>query len=156
MIWGNLIFLAFRQCFTVWFDMVKLSQATFNWIFNSQGMIYFMITTGSLKNQGMTRILEQWRHDFWGKHLRDRYCMDIIWCLRGGQNSWCCKVSLRICYVSLLECKVPWMLKTYKLPYVEQKVTKLDWRSTMYSVVKFFFILLCLIFSVLNTLCSHN
>ena len=151
-----MIFLAFRQCFTVWFGMVKLSQATFNWIFNSQGMIYFMITTGFLKNQGMTRILKQWRHDFWGKHLRDRYCMDIIWCLCGGQNSWFCKASLRICYVSLFECKVPWMLKTYKLPCVEQKVTKLDWRSTMYNDVKFFFILLCLIFSVFNTLCSHN
>ena len=24
----------------------------------------------------------------------------------------------------------------YKLPYVEQKFTKLDWKSTMYSVVK--------------------
>ena len=33
----------------------------------------------------------------------------------GGQNSWFCKASLRICYVSLLECKGPWMLKTYKL-----------------------------------------
>ena len=32
----------------------------------------------------------------------------------GGQNSWFCKASLRICYVSLFECKGPWMLKTYK------------------------------------------
>ena len=30
----------------------------------------------------------------------------------GGQNSWFCKASLRICSVSLSECKGPWMLKT--------------------------------------------
>ena len=30
----------------------------------------------------------------------------------GGQNSWSCKSSLRICYISLFECKGPWMLKT--------------------------------------------
>ena len=78
-------------------------------------MISFMITTGSLNNQDMTRILKQWRHDFSGKHLRDRYCMDIIWCLCGGQNSWFCKASLTICYVSLFECKGSWMLKTERL-----------------------------------------
>ena len=41
--------------------------------------------------------------------------------------------------------------KFYKLLYVEQTITKLDWKSTMYDVVKyhwiFIFILLCLIFS---------
>ena len=39
----------------------------------------------------------------------------------------------------------------YRLPCVEQGVTKLNWKSTIYSVVKcpwiFHFILLCLIFS---------
>ena len=110
-IWDNSIFLAFKLFFTVWLGMVKLSQVTVNWILNSQGMISFMITTGSLNNQDMTRILKQWRHDFSGEHLRDRYCVDIIWCLCGGQNSWFCKASLRICYVSLFECKGPWMLK---------------------------------------------
>ena len=30
----------------------------------------------------------------------------------GGQNSWFSKASLRICYVSLFECKGPWMLCT--------------------------------------------
>ena len=30
----------------------------------------------------------------------------------GGQNSWFCQASLRICYVTLFECKSPWMLKT--------------------------------------------
>ena len=57
----------------------------------------------------------------------------------GGQNSWFCK-ALRIFYVSLFECKCPWMLKTYKLPCVEQRITKLDWKSTMNSVVKFVFL----------------
>ena len=33
----------------------------------------------------------------------------------GGQNSGFCKASLRICYVSLFECKGPWMLKTDSL-----------------------------------------
>ena len=82
-IWGNSIFLAFRLFFTVWLGMVKLSQVTVNWILKSQGMISFMITTGSLNNQNMTRILKQWRHGF-----------------------------SRICYVSLFESKGPWMLKT--------------------------------------------
>ena len=30
----------------------------------------------------------------------------------GGQNSWFCQAPLRICYVTLFECKSPWMLKT--------------------------------------------
>ena len=87
------------------------------WSLNSQGMLSFMITTRSLNNQDMTRtvktlFLKQWRHYFSGKYLRDRYCIDIIWCLCEGQNSWFCKASLRICYVSLFECNGPWMLKT--------------------------------------------
>ena len=102
--------------------------------FNSQDMISFMITTGSFNNQDMTRILKQWRHDFTGKHLRDRYCMDIMWCL--FEDQWFCKASLWICFVSLFECKGLWMLKTV-IKCVEQKITKLDWKSTMSSVVKF-------------------
>ena len=86
-----------------------------NWarplLIKQQYMISFLITTGSLNNQGMTRILKQWRHDFWGKHLHDRYCMDIMWCLCGGQNLWFGKTSFRIFFVSLFECKGPWMLK---------------------------------------------
>ena len=39
--------------------MVKLSQITFNWILKSQGMISFVITTGSLNNENMNRILKQ-------------------------------------------------------------------------------------------------
>ena len=86
-------------------------------------MTSFMISTGSL-NRTWT--------------LCDGYCMDIMLCLCGGQSSWFCKASVRICYVSLSECKGPWMLKPkfHKLPCVEQKITKLDWKSTMYSVVK--------------------
>ena len=97
---------------SIWLGMVKSSQVTVNWILKSQSMISFMITTRSLNSRNIYRILKQWRHDLSGKHLRDRYCMDIIWCLCGGQNSWFCKASLRICYVSLFECKGPWMLKT--------------------------------------------
>ena len=44
----------------------------------SQDMISFIVTTGSLNIQDMIRIL---KHDFSGKHLRDGYCMDIMWCL---------------------------------------------------------------------------
>ena len=54
----------------------------------------------------------------------------------GGQNSWFSKASLRICYVSLFECKCPSVLKTYKLPCLEWRITKLDRKSTMYIVVK--------------------
>ena len=54
----------------------------------------------------------------------------------GGQNSWFSKASLRICYMSLFECKGPRMLKTVNLPRMEQRITKLDLKSAMYSVVK--------------------
>ena len=67
----------------------------------------------------MIRILKQSRHNFSGKHICD-----------GGQNSWFCKASLRICYVSLFECKGAWMLKTVI------NCHELDWKSTMYSLVK--------------------
>ena len=33
----------------------------------------------------------------------------------GGQNSWFCKASLRICFISLFECKDPWMIKADSL-----------------------------------------
>ena len=130
-----MIFLAFRPIFTVWLGMVKFSQVTVNWILKQSGHDFFHDYYWILK-QDMIRILKQWRHDFSGKHLRDRYCMDIIWCLCGGQNSWFCKASLSICYVNFFECKGPWMLKTYKVPCVEQKITKLDSKSTIYSVLK--------------------
>ena len=38
--------------------------------------------------------------------------VNIVWILCGGQNSGFCKASLRICYISLFECKSPLMLKT--------------------------------------------
>ena len=110
-VWGNSIFLAFQLFFTVWLGMAKLSQVIVIGSFTVRAWFSFVITTGSLNNQDMTRILKQWRRDFWGKHLRYRYCVDIMW-LCGGQSSWFCKGSLRICYVSLFECKGPWMLKT--------------------------------------------
>ena len=44
-------------------------------------MISFMITTGSLNNQNMIRVLKQSRHEFSGKHICDGYYMDIMRCL---------------------------------------------------------------------------
>ena len=44
----------------------------------------------------------------------------------GGQNSWICKAFLRIFDVRLIECK-----NCYKLPCVEQRITKLDGKSTV-------------------------
>ena len=67
-------------------------------------MIQITVTIGSLNSQDMIRILKQSRHDFSGKHLGDGYCMDIMF-MCGGKNSWFCKASLRICYLSLIECK---------------------------------------------------
>ena len=77
------------------FDWVwsKLSQAT--------------VTIGSLNSQDMIRILKQLRHDFSGKHLCGGYFMDVMLFMCGGQNSWFCKASLIICYVSLFECQGP-------------------------------------------------
>ena len=51
------------------------------WYSNSQDMISFLITTGSLNSQDVIRILEQRRHDFSDKHICDGYCMDIMWFL---------------------------------------------------------------------------
>ena len=101
---------------------------------NSEDMISFMITTGSLNSQDMIRILKQWRHDFSGKHLCGGYSMDIMWCLY---------VEIKIHgFVKLLlefvmfECKGPWMLKTVISCHVRNRITKLDWKRTMSSVVK--------------------
>ena len=49
----------------------------------------------------------------WWMLLHGYYVMFMC----GGQNSWLCKASLRICYVSLFECKdwmndIIWMIKT--------------------------------------------
>ena len=64
----------FRSFFTVWLDMVELEPG--HCYLNSQAMIFFMITTGSLNSQDMIRIFKQSRHDLSGKHLSDGYCMD--------------------------------------------------------------------------------
>ena len=60
-------------------------------------MISFMITTGSLNSEDMISQVNMW----WILYG----CYVIFMC--GGQNSWFCKASLRICYVSLFECKGP-------------------------------------------------
>ena len=65
-------FLAFMPFFIVWLGIVKLNRLLLIGSFNGQGMISFMITTGSLNSQDMIRILKQWRHDFLGKYLCDR------------------------------------------------------------------------------------
>ena len=55
---------------------------------NSQYMISFMITTGLLKSEDMISQVNI-SVSIYG------YCMDIVWCLCGGQNSWLSKASLR-------------------------------------------------------------
>ena len=72
-------------------------------------MITFMITTGSLNSEDMIRILKQSRRDFSGKHLFMSWILYgyYVMIMCGGQNSSFCKASLRICYVSLFECKGP-------------------------------------------------
>ena len=76
--WGNLMFLAFRPFFTVWLAMVKLGQATVNWILKQSRNDFFHDYYWILR---LIRILKQWRHDLSGKHLCDGYFMDIMWCL---------------------------------------------------------------------------
>ena len=115
-IWGNLIFLGDFLLFE--WAWLKLSQATVTTGSLVRTWFFFMITTGS--SQDMIRIYKDSRHDFSGKHLCDGYFMDIMWCLCvkvkiQQRVIWFCKASLRICYVSLFECKGPWMLKTDSL-----------------------------------------
>ena len=81
----------------------KLIQATVTiGSLNSQGMIFFMITTGFLNSPDMIRILKQSGHDFSVKRLCDGHLMDLMWCLRVEVNiqqrvEWFCeKASLRI------------------------------------------------------------
>ena len=113
-IWGNVIFLAFRPFFTVWLGMVKLSQASVNWILKQSGRDLFHHYNWILKT------VRTWLGCLNSEDMICQvniYVMDIVWILCvmfmcGGQNSWFCKASLRICYVSLFECKGPWVLKT--------------------------------------------
>ena len=51
-IWDNLIFLAFRPFFTVRLGMVKLNQATVNWILKQQGHDFFYDYYWILKQSG--------------------------------------------------------------------------------------------------------
>ena len=85
-------------------------------------MITFMITAGSLSSQDMIRILKHSRHDFSGKHLCDGYCMDIV-----------SKKSKIVCSVKVFRLEfVPLVFvdqlqpNFYKLPCLEQKITKVD------------------------------
>ena len=84
-IWGNLIFLAFRLFFTVWLGMVKLSQATVDWMLKKSGHNFFH---DYYWKEDMIRILKQWRHNFLGKYLCGGYCMHIMW-------SFCVEVKIQ-------------------------------------------------------------
>ena len=53
---------------TVWLGIVKLSQATVNWILKQSGHDFFMITTGSLNSQYMISQV-------------NIYVIDIVWIL---------------------------------------------------------------------------
>ena len=115
-IWGNLIFLGDFLLFE--WAWLKLSQATVTTGSLVRTWFFFMITTGS--SQDMIRIYKDSRHDFSGKHLCDGYFMDIMWCLCvkvkiQQRVIWFCIASIIICYISLFECKGPWMLKTDSL-----------------------------------------
>ena len=115
-IWGNLIFLGDFLLFE--WAWLKLSQATVTTGSLVRTWFFFMITTGS--SQDMIRIYKDSRHDFSGKHLCDGYFMDIMWCLCvkvkiQQRVIWFCIASIIICFISLFECKGPWMLKTDSL-----------------------------------------
>ena len=81
-------------------------------------MISFMITTGFLNSQDMIRILNSQDMIF----QVNIYVMDIVWILwdvyvwsskfNSGPYGFC-KVSLRICYVRLFECKGSWNAKNW-------------------------------------------
>ena len=101
----KVIFLLFYWAWSNWARPLLIGSL------NSQDIISFMIATRSLNSQDMIRILKQWRHDFSGKHLFGGYCSYVMF-MCGDQNSWFCKASLKICYISLCEGKGPWMLKT--------------------------------------------
>ena len=75
----NLIFLAMRPFFLFDWPWSNWARPLLIGSLNSQDMISFMIATGFLNNQDMTTLLKRWG------------------CLCGGQNSWFCKASLRIC-----------------------------------------------------------
>ena len=75
-----MIFLAFRSFFTVWLGMVKLSQATVNGSLNSQDMISFTITTGSLNSRTWLGFLNS--QDLISQV--NMYVVDIVWILCNG------------------------------------------------------------------------
>ena len=122
------------QCRVIWYffvgsKIIILSSALSVWFLKYVFLakIWFVkLSTRIVKYESRVvkpnpaRILKRSRHDFSGKHLCDGYCMDIMWCLcvevKVQQRViWFCKASLRICSVSLFECKGPWMLKTDSL-----------------------------------------
>ena len=155
-IWCIFIFLPFRPFFIVWLSQVKLSQATVNWILKQSVHDFFHDYYWILKQSWLGFLNSE---DMISQE--NIYVVDIVWILcdvlSGGQNSRFCKASLRICYISLFESKGPWMLKAVINCHVSNRgLQKLDWKSTMCSVVKLFHTFVFNIFSVFNTLYLHN
>ena len=75
-------------------------------------------TIGSLNSQDMIRIRKHSRHDFSGKHLRDGYCMDIIWCL--------C-VEVKIQQRVILFCKSFFKNCCYMFPLLNNNFQVITW-----------------------------
>ena len=78
-IWGNLIFLAFRPFFTVRLGMVKLSQATVNWILKQSGHNFFHDYYWILKQSG-----HNFFHDYYWivKQSGHNFFHDYYWILK--------------------------------------------------------------------------
>ena len=67
LIWGDLIFLG-NFSILHWF-VASIEPDHWYYYLNSQDMISFLITSGSLNSQALIRILKQSGHDFSGKQL---------------------------------------------------------------------------------------
>ena len=75
----------------------------------------------------------------------------------GGQNSGFCKSSLRICYLSLFECKGPTMIKTVINCHVRDRGLQNWTQKVPYTVLlNYLHTFVFIIFSVFNTLYLHN
>ena len=75
----------------------------------------------------------------------------------GGQNSWFCKASLRICHVHLFECKGPGMLKIVINCHVLNKGLQNQTEKVPCTVLlNYLPTFVFNIFFVFNTLYLHN
>ena len=75
----------------------------------------------------------------------------------GGQNSWFCKASLRICYVRLFECKSPSMAKTVLNCHLWNRgLQNYTEKVTCAVLLNYLHLFTFSIFLVFNTLYLHN